>query len=58
MKKLLYITNIGGKKFGVSFVGSSLQACKELGFELYVVANRNASTDEQIKKLRDLGVDI
>lgn len=48
MDKLLYITNIGGKKFSTNFVGTALVAAKELGIDFYVVANRNASNKEQI----------
>ena len=50
MDKVLYITNIGGKKFSTNFVGTALGAAKELGLEFYVVANRNASNREQIAK--------
>lgn len=48
MKKVLYITNIAGAKFSVNFVGAALAAAKSLGMDFYVVANRSASSQEQI----------
>lgn len=48
MKKVLYISNIAGKKVSLNFFGSALNAAKELGMDFYVVANRSSSTKEQI----------
>lgn len=47
MSKLLYITNIGGKKMTGSFSGTSIKAAQNLGIEYFQVANRSSTTDEQ-----------
>ena len=49
MLKLLYISNIAGKKLSLSFLGSAMYASQELGYEFHSVANRSASTEEQTK---------
>lgn len=49
MPKLLYISNIAGKKLGLSFLGSAMYASQELGYEFHSVANRSASTEEQTR---------
>lgn len=49
MKKILYISNIAGSKASVNFFGTALRAAKRLGMDFYVVANRSASTKEQIE---------
>lgn len=49
MPKLLYISNIAGKKLSLSFLGSAMYASQELGYEFHFVANRSASTEEQTK---------
>ena len=48
MKKILYISNIAGSKASVNFFGTALRAAKRLGMDFYVVANRSASSPEQI----------
>lgn len=47
MKKILYISNIGGKKMTGSFSGTSIVAAKELGLEYYIVANNSKMSKEQ-----------
>ena len=47
MKKLLYVSNIAGKKFTGSFAGTSIDAAHSLGIEYYVVANRSKMTNDQ-----------
>ncbi len=49
MPKLLYISNISGKKLSVNFLGSAMYAARELGWEFLSVANRDASTPEQMR---------
>ncbi len=49
MPKLLYISNIAGKKLSLSFLGSAMYASQELGYEFHSVANRSASTEEQTR---------
>lgn len=49
MAKVLYISNIAGKKISISFMGTAMYAAQELGYEFHSVANRSESTDEQIK---------
>lgn len=49
MAKILYISNIAGKKLSLSFLGSGMYAAKELGYEFHVVANRSAPNEEQTK---------
>ena len=49
MKKILYISNITGKKLGLSFMGSAMYAAQNLGYDFQYVANRSASTEEQTK---------
>lgn len=50
MGNILYISNIAGKKTSINFYGTALAAAKEKNLEFYNVANRNASTQQQIKK--------
>ena len=45
--RLLYISNIGGKKMTRSFAGTSMDAAHSLGIEYYIVANRSQMTEEQ-----------
>lgn len=48
MMNLLFISNISGKKFSLSFCGASVNACKEMGFNWISAMNRSNSTPEQI----------
>lgn len=47
MKKILFISNIAGKKVG-SFSLASIKAANELGFDFHMAANYNQSSVEQI----------
>lgn len=48
MSKILYISNIGGKRMSYGFAGSSIEAAHSLGLEFYSAANRSRSTPEEI----------
>lgn len=50
MKKILHISNIGGKNFKVNFMQGTLKAVHKLGYDLYSVCNRTMSSEEQMKK--------
>lgn len=47
MRKILYVSNIGGKKMTGSFSGTSILAAKQLGLEYYIVANNSKMSKEQ-----------
>lgn len=48
--RLLYISNIAGKRMDYSFSGSAIEAAHALGYEFYSVANRSKSTPGEIKE--------
>lgn len=48
MSKVLYITNIAGKKMTGSFSGSAITAAKQLGIEFFFAANREKTSKEQM----------
>ena len=48
-KRLLYISNIAGKRMNGSFNGTAICAAHELGFEFWSVANRSKATVNDIK---------
>lgn len=50
MKKILYITNLAGKRMSFGFVGAAIKSADSLGYEFYSVANRSKSTSEEIKE--------
>lgn len=50
MKKILYITNIAGKRMSYNFVGTSIEAARTVEYKFYSVANRSNSTLEEIKE--------
>lgn len=49
MGKLLYITNIGGKRMSYSFSGTAIEAAHSLEMDFFSVANRSQSTKDDIK---------
>lgn len=49
MKKVLFISNIADAKMSVSFCGGAMYSAKALDMEFISVANRDASSAEQIK---------
>lgn len=50
MSKILYITNVGGKRMAYGFSGTAIEAAHSLGHEFYAVANRSRATPEEIKE--------
>lgn len=50
MSKILYITNLGGKRMAYGFVGSAIEAAHSIGCEFYNVANRSNSTIDEIQE--------
>ncbi len=50
MSKILYITNLGGKRMAYGFSGTAIEAAHSLGHEFYSAANRSKSTAEEIKE--------
>ena len=50
MSKILYITNLGGKRMAYGFVGSAIEAAHSIGCEFYNVANRSISTIDEIQE--------
>lgn len=50
MSKLLYITNIGGKRMAYGFSGTAIEAADTLNMDFYSVANRSQATTEDIKE--------
>lgn len=65
MKKVLFITNIAGKTMKINFCAASLIAAQKNDLEFWSVANRSASTPEQMRideqtysvKLRHIDLD-
>lgn len=49
MGKLLYISNIAGKRMSYNFVGSAIEAAQSLNIDFYSAMNRSASTEEDIR---------
>lgn len=49
MKNLLFVTNIAGSKMKVDFCKGAMNAAKKSNLKFLSVANRSASTPEQIK---------
>lgn len=50
MSKILYITNLGGKRMAYGFSGTAIEAAHSLGHEFYSVANRSKSTAADIRE--------
>ncbi len=50
MGNLLYISNIAGRKASTNFFGSAMMAAKNNNLLFYAVANRSASSENQIKE--------
>lgn len=50
MGRILYITNLGGKRMSYGFSGTAIEAAHALGLEFHSVANRSRSTDEEIRE--------
>lgn len=50
MGRILYVTNLGGKRMSYGFSGTSIEAACSLGHGFYSVANRSNSTEEEIKE--------
>lgn len=49
MSRLLYVTNLGGKRMSYSFVGTAMEAALSSGYEFYNAANRSKSSAEDIR---------
>lgn len=49
MKKLLYITNIGGKEMKINFAQAAVDAAHALNLTFYTVCNRSQSNAQQMK---------
>lgn len=50
MSRILYISNIAGKKMSYGFVGTAIEAAKSMGIEFYCVSNRSKATPEDIRE--------
>lgn len=50
MSRILYVTNIGGKRMSYGFSGTAIEAAHSLGFDFYTIANRSSSSPEDIKE--------
>lgn len=50
MRRILYITNLGGKRMAYGFSGTAIAAAHSLAYEFYSVANRSKSSVAEIKE--------
>lgn len=50
MSRILYVTNIGGKRMSYGFSGTAIEAAHSLGLEFYTIANRSNASWEDIKE--------